>query len=145
MSSYLVKLYSYSFQPYLRMNSTTSFSMVLPTLKEQNYQPFKNKHYHNWKWLICFSDLILEIKKKNVFLFLWTFPVQGKMNKISIPLLGSKSISFKCKSVLRTCCNSDSSSFLLSVYTFSNDQLRRFTWKICSLCFSNIFSFISLL
>ena len=47
-------------------------------------------------------------------MLLLTFSVKGKINKISIPLLGSKSITFKCKSVLRTCCNPDSSSFLLS-------------------------------
>ena len=81
MSSYLVKLYSYSFQPYLRMNSTTSFSMVLPTLKEQNYQPFKNKHYHNWKWLICFSDLILEIQKKMYSCFCELFQSKAKWIK----------------------------------------------------------------
>ena len=59
------------------------------------------------------SDLLIEIWK-NIFLFLWTFPVKGKINKIIIPLLGSKSISFKCKSVLRTCYNPYSSSFLFS-------------------------------
>ena len=59
------------------------------------------------------SDLLIEIWK-NIFLFLRTLPVEGKISKIIIPLLGSKSISFKFKSVLRTWCNPDSSSFLLS-------------------------------
>ena len=58
-------------------------------------------------------DLFIEIWK-NIFLFLRTFPVKGKINTIIIPLLGSKSVSFKCKSVLRTCFNPDSSSLLLS-------------------------------
>ena len=63
-------------------------------------------------WLASDKDL-----KKDIFLFLQTFPVKSKINKTNIPSLGSKSISFKCKFVLRTCCNLNNSSFLLSQST----------------------------
>ena len=46
-------------------------------------------------------------------LLLSNYSLFQNKNKIIIPLLPSKSISFKCKSVMYTCSNPDSSSFLL--------------------------------
>ena len=82
------------------------FLMVLPIPKEQIIPKLKTTDWF---------QIYQQRSEKNLFLFLRIFPVKGKINKISIPLLGPKSTSLKCKTILRKCCNPDSSSFLLSL------------------------------